>query len=87
MQTCGRSKEHEHGLGKVLKVIVPMDGRFVGDHDLAEHLHTDDGVDEKEHDYEKGYVRQCLEGLDKSPEKGADALAPTQQFHQSHNAE
>lgn len=48
-------------------MIVAMNGRLVVDDDLSKHLHPNDGVDKKQHDNEEGYVRQCLEGLDKSP--------------------
>lgn len=51
------------------------------------HLHPDDGVYEKQHNDEQSNVRQCLERLDESPQQRSDALAATQQLHQSHDAE
>lgn len=54
---------------------------------LLAYLHANDSIDEEQHDDEEGDVGQCLEGLDECPQQRPDALAPTQEFHQSHDTE
>lgn len=49
------------------------------------HLHSNNSVDEKQHNDEQCYIRKSLERFDKSPEKRSNALASAQQLHQSHN--
>jgi NAD-dependent oxidoreductase involved in siderophore biosynthesis len=83
--TCSRSKENEDSLWKILKVIIAMYGRPVVNNNLAEHLHADDRVNEKEHNDEKGDVWQRLERLDEGPEQSSYTLAPAEQFHQPHH--
>lgn len=48
------------------------------------HLHADDGVNEKQHDDQQRYVRQCLERFDERPQQRSNALAATQQLDQTH---
>lgn len=50
------------------------------------HLHADDGVNEKQHDDQQRYVRQCLERFDERPQQRSNALAATQQLDQTHYA-
>lgn len=50
------------------------------------HLHADDGVNEKQHDDQERYVRQCLERFDERPQQRSNALAATQQLDQTHYA-
>lgn len=49
------------------------------------HLHPNNCVNEEQHDDQEGNVRQCLERLDESPQKCSNALASTEQLHQSHD--
>lgn len=54
---------------------------------LLTHLHSNDRVDEEEHDNEQCNVRQSLERLDEGPQKRSNAFASAQKFHQSHDTE
>lgn len=50
------------------------------------HLHSDDSVNEEQHDDKQSNVRQCLEGLNESPQKCSNTFASTEKLHQSHHA-
>lgn len=49
------------------------------------YLHSNDSVDEKQHNDEQSYVRQSLKRFDESPQESSNAFTPAQQFHQSHD--
>ena len=42
---------------------------------VSEDLHSDDGVDEKQHGDQQNDVRQSLKGLDEGPQKNANGVA------------
>ena len=50
---------------------------------VSEDLHSDDGVDEKQHGDQQNDVRQSLKGLDEGPQKNANGVALPQQFDQA----
>ena len=50
---------------------------------VAKDLHSNDGVDEKEHGDQQNNIGQCLEGLDERPQKNSDGIALPQEFYQS----
>lgn len=77
------AKQQHERLRKHLKVVVAIDGTLRVELDVAEHLHTDDGVDEKEHGDEQAYVGQRLERLYERPEQDANRVALSQQFDET----
>lgn len=82
----GASKQQHERLRKDLEVIVPVDGALRVELDVAEHLHTYDGVDEEEHGDEQTYVGQRLERLYERPEQDADRVALTEQLDETSGA-
>ena len=50
---------------------------------VSKDLHSDDGVDEKEHSDQQNDVRQSLEGLDEGPQKNANGVALPQKLDQT----
>lgn len=49
------------------------------------YLHSNNSVDEKQHNDEQGDVGKSLERLYEGPEKRSNAFTPAQQLHQSHD--
>jgi len=47
--SCGTPEEQYHGVEEGLEVVVPIDLRCLVQLDVAEDLHTHDGVDEEQH--------------------------------------
>lgn len=53
----------------------------------ATYLHSDDGVNEKEHGNQEAHIGQRLEGLDKGPEENPDCVALAEEFYQARGSE
>ena len=70
-----------------LKVVVPMNLSLGINCNLSKDLHSNDSVDEEEHEDEDGNPRKGLERLDKRPKESPDAFSSGQEFHKSHNTE
>ena len=54
-------EEHEICLKYVSKVIVSINGSVWIIGNVSEHLHTNDGVDEEQHDHQHHNIRQGLQ--------------------------
>ena len=54
-------EEHEVGLEDVPEVVVPVDGSVRVEGNVAEHLHSDDGIDEEEHHHQHHHVWKSLQ--------------------------
>ena len=80
-------EEHHESLSHVAEVVVPLDGRFRVQGDVAEELHAHDGVDEEQHDHQHHDVGQGLDGLHEGEQQDLDAHAPPQQFDESRGPE
>ena len=65
-----------------MEIDVPIVLRVWIESNVAKNLHSDDGIDEKEHSDQKNDVGQSLEGLDEGPQKNSDGVALPQELDQ-----
>lgn len=49
------------------------------------YLHTDDCINEKQHNNQKCNIWECLKGFDECPQQRTNTFTTAQQFHQTHN--
>ncbi len=65
---------------------MPIDGTLWVQANIAEHLHANYGVDEKEHSNEQAYIWQSLERLYERPQQNANGVALAEQFDEASGA-